>query len=125
MEKYFWVLIALIFYLTINIEAQNNLPFLEKKNTGNWKSDGCTMFPDGDYQNCCLEHDEKYFRGGSWKERWRADNDLRKCVKAKPGFYHKPVSIVMWLGVRAFGVPWLPTKFRWGFGKGVKANMND
>lgn len=70
------------------------------------------MFPDGDYLDCCVEHDRKYFHGGSWFERWRADNELRKCVAAKPGFFHKPISIVMWLGVRAFEVPWLPTRFR-------------
>ena len=80
-------------------------------------SDGCSKFPDGNYRDCCVAHDVKYFKGGSWKERWRADNDLRKCVAAKKGFHHKPLSITMWMGVRAFGVPWLPTKFRWGFGK--------
>lgn len=24
-------------------------------------SDGCSMFPDGDYRDCCVEHDKAYF----------------------------------------------------------------
>jgi hypothetical protein len=85
-----------------------------------FKSDGCTAFPDGDYADCCFDHDLAYFKGGSWKERWRADKKLYKCVAAKKGFSHKLTAPMMWLGVRAFGVPWLPTSARWGFGKDIK-----
>lgn len=85
-----------------------------------FKSDGCTAFPDGDYADCCFDHDLTYFKGGSWKERWRADKKLYKCVAAKKGFKHKFIAPMMWLGVRAFGVPWLPTSARWGFGKDVE-----
>ncbi|MGI8467542.1 MAG: FAD-binding oxidoreductase [Pyrinomonadaceae bacterium] len=83
----------------------------------NLKSDGCTHFPNGDYLDCCVQHDLAYFKGGSWKERWRADGQLRKCVAAKNGWWHKPLAPVMWSGVRIGGVPFLPTKFRWGFGQ--------
>lgn len=82
-----------------------------------FKSDGCSYFPDCDYRICCVEHDKEYFVGGSWKQRWRSDKKLYKCVAAKKGFQHKIIAPVMWFGVRAFGVPWLPTPFRWGFGK--------
>lgn len=82
-----------------------------------FKSDGCSLFPDGDYHDCCVAHDLSYFGGGSWKQRWRADDQLRKCVADKKGFEHKPLSLIMWFGVRVGGVPWLPTPFRWGFGK--------
>jgi hypothetical protein len=84
-----------------------------------FKSDGCTSFPDGDYADCCYDHDLAYFKGGSWKERWSADKKLYKCVVAKGGFKHKFIAPMMWLGVRAFGVPWLPTSARWGFGKDI------
>jgi hypothetical protein len=70
---------------------------------------------------CCAEHDRAYFVGGSWKERWRADKKLYNCVAAKKGFQHKIIAPVMWLGVRAFGVSWLPTPFRWGFGQTKKS----
>ena len=82
-----------------------------------FESDGCSLFPDGDYFDCCFEHDKTYFLGGSWSQRWRADKKLFKCVAAKKGFEHKLIAPVMWVGVRAFGVPFLPTSFRWGFGK--------
>lgn len=83
----------------------------------NFKSDGCSLFPDGDYRDCCVEHDKAYFNGGGWSRRWRADKKLFACVAAKKGFQHKIIAPLMWAGVRVGGVSWLPTRFRWGFGK--------
>ena len=80
-------------------------------------SDGCSLFPDCDYRDCCVEHDKAYYFGGSWTKRWRADKKLFKCVAGKKGFQHKFIAPVMWLGVRFGGVSWLPTSFRWGFGR--------
>jgi len=82
-----------------------------------FQGDGCTHFPDGDYADCCFEHDKAYYVGGSWKMRWRADKKLYQCVAAKRGFKHKLIAPIMWAGVRVFGVPFLPTQFRWGFGR--------
>lgn len=81
------------------------------------ESDGCTWFPDGNYRDCCVAHDREYFSGGSWTARWRSDKKLFQCVAAKPKFYNKLLAPVIWLGVRAGGVPWLNAKFSWGFGK--------
>ena len=86
----------------------------------NFESDGCSSFPDGDYFDCCFEHDKAYYSGGSWTKRWKADKKLLKCVAAKKGFEHKLIAPVMWVGVRAFGAPFLPTPFRWGFGKDLE-----
>jgi hypothetical protein len=83
-------------------------------------SDGCTWFPDGNYFDCCKAHDAEYFAGGSWSARWRSDKKLFQCVAAKPKFYNKLIAPVIWLGVRAGGVPWLNAKFSWGFGKRKK-----
>lgn len=100
----------------MNISAQS------KPNVAaEFKSDGCSMFPDGDYRDCCVAHDLAYFSGGSWTKRWRADKKLFKCVAAKRGVEHKFIAPVMWLGVRVFGVSFLPTSFRWGFGRAKKA----
>lgn len=82
-----------------------------------FKSDGCTMFPDADYGDCCVAHDKAYYVGGSRKDRWRADKVLYKCVAAKKGMCHRIIAPMMWVGVRVGGVPWLPTPFRWGFGR--------
>ena len=78
------------------------------------KSDGCSMFPDGDYRACCVEHDKVYFYGGPKEQRLKADQELQSCVRAKG---HKYLAPMMYLGVRIGGVGFLPTPFRWGFGK--------
>jgi hypothetical protein len=87
-----------------------------------FKTDGCTYFPDGDYRDCCVAHDLSYHAGGSWTERWKADTKLYKCVAAKEGIQHKFIAPLMWLGVRAGGVPWIKTPFRWGFGRGKQGS---
>jgi hypothetical protein len=79
-----------------------------------FKSDGCSMFPDGNYRDCCVEHDKTYFIGGSLKERRAADKELYRCVRSKGN--GKLLSSMIWIGVRVGGVSFLPTPFRWGFG---------
>ena len=81
------------------------------------KSDGCTLIPDGHIKKCCVEHDREYFFGGSDHERRVSDRKLFFCVAEKKGFHHKLFAPFIWLGVRIGGLPFLPTKFRWGFGK--------
>ena len=112
----------LLISFALNLSAQIKTPTETLIIPDDFVSDGCSRFPDGDYRECCVVHDVKYYYGGSRQERSQADNELRKCVAAKPGFGHKPLSIMMWFGVRAFGVSWLPTSFRWGFGKNKKPN---
>lgn len=89
-----------------------------------FKTDKCTFFPDGNYCDCCVEHDKDYYFGGSEKERWRSDKRLYKCIKAKRGWQNKVIAPVMWLGVRVGGVSFLPTPFRWGFGKTKRPKVN-
>jgi len=79
-----------------------------------WIGDGCSLWPDGDYRECCEAHDRDYFRGGTKSERKASDKRLRQCVRAKG---HKYISKFMYYGVRIGGVSWLPTPFRWGFGQ--------
>jgi hypothetical protein len=106
--------------LALNTAAQTNSESVPGALPGNFKTDGCTLFPDGDYKNCCVSHDLAYFNGGTLRERLRADNVLFKCVANKKGWWHKIVAPVMWTGVRIGGVSFLPTPFRWGFGKNTK-----
>lgn len=80
------------------------------------RSDGCTLIPDGHIKPCCLVHDQEYFRGGTRHERKISDKKLYDCVKTKKGFQHKIFAPFIWLGVRIGGIPFLPTRFRWGFG---------
>jgi len=77
-------------------------------------SDGCSCFPNLDYGNCCVEHDRVYWRGGRPDQRRAADAALRRCIAAKG----RPVlSYVVYWGVRIGGHGWLPTPWRWGFGR--------
>ncbi len=119
----FTILLSLSFSIG-TFAQENSKPKIQPVLPADFKSDGCSMFPDCDYGICCVEHDKAYYVGGSWKQRWRSDKKLYKCVAAKKGFQHKLIAPVMWLGVRAFAVPWLPTSFRWGFGKDEIRRLN-
>jgi hypothetical protein len=82
-------------------------------------SDGCSAFPDGTpeqqdlWLNCCVRHDHAYWKGGTYEERILADEALRECV-AQVG--EPEIAELMLLGVRVGGTPYLPTRFRWGYG---------
>jgi hypothetical protein len=82
-------------------------------------SDGCSAFPDGTVQenelwlHCCTEHDRAYWIGGLREERAAADQALKDCV-AEVGRPH--IAALMLAGVRVGGTPYLPTRFRWGYG---------
>jgi hypothetical protein len=85
-----------------------------------FKGDGCTLFPDGNYRECCYLHDLDYFKGGTAAERRQSDKRLYRCVRSKKGWQNEMAAPVMYLGVRLFGVQGLPTPFRWGFGQKKK-----
>lgn len=76
-------------------------------------SDGCSCWPDHVWLECCVEHDAAYWLGGSRRERKAADRALAECVRSKG---YPVLGELMYYGVRAGGVYWLPTPFRWGFG---------
>lgn len=82
-------------------------------------TDGCSEFPDGTaghrdlWRKCCVTHDLKYWAGGSYDERMKADLDLRACVSSVG---EPAIADMMLAGVRVGGSPWWPTKFRWGYG---------
>ena len=83
-------------------------------------SDGCSLFPDGTladktlWQDCCVEHDLAYWRGGSREEREQADLRLRDCILEKTG--DRDLAELVFGGVRAGGAPVFPTWYRWGYG---------
>ncbi len=109
--------------LSANLIAQSTANRLPKEVPADFKSDGCSLFPDCNYRDCCIEHDIEYYSGGSRKERWRSDKRLYKCVRKSKGWQNEIIAPVMWLGVRVFGVSFLPTPFRWGFGR-IKAKKS-
>ena len=83
-------------------------------NLAEFKSDGCSMFPDGNYYSCCYLHDVLYWPGGTADAREGADKALRACVETVTG--NHALAEAMYAGVRVGGVPELPTHYRWGYG---------
>lgn len=91
-------------------------------------SDGCTILskpyswitfgrPLRQVQ-CCIDHDEAYWYGGSYAQRKAADVKLRECVKSvgERGFdrvVYTAVAWIMYYAVRVGGSPKLPTPWRW------------
>lgn len=82
-------------------------------------SDGCSSFPNGTFKQselwlqCCTEHDQSYWQGGTYAARLDADEELRMCVKAVG---EPEIALLMLAGVRVGGSPLWPTSFRWGYG---------
>lgn len=87
-----------------------------------WKpedSDGCTFWPDGDWLDCCLEHDEAYAAGGSWLERLKADWKLANCVhkkgkRARCRACRTVMGVLMFGGTRILGIGLWPWHHVWG-----------
>lgn len=102
--------LLILFTASVNSQAAELKPFT---------TDGCSLFPNGTlahkslWLNCCIEHDKRYWRGGSYSERVDADIALKACV-AQVG--QPEIAELMLSGVRVGGTPYFPTKFRWGYG---------
>ncbi len=95
------------------LNAGKNLPPIQ------FSTDGCTLWPDSlfnySWQKNCIEHDMKYWEGGTEQERLQADITLRDEVnKVLPG-----MGDIVYLGVRIGGrslSPLMPWPWGWGFG---------
>lgn len=88
-----------------------------------FKSDGCSGWFSPTWklvtgrlppwEGLCIEHDRSYWRGGTSKGRLESDEALRQGIIAMG---HPIWAETIFRSVRAGGHPWLPTKWRWGFG---------
>jgi hypothetical protein len=77
-----------------------------------FSTDGCTGWVDGSLYDCCVDHDIAHWCGGTEHHRLAADQQFRVCAEK-----HSPAqSGLVYYTVRVFGVPWLPTSWRWGYG---------
>ena len=65
----------------------------------------------------CVRHDIDYHAGGTSAQRLAADQTLMHGV-ADAGYPRW--GLAMFVAVRIGGVAWLPTSYRWGFGKPYK-----
>jgi len=103
--------ILLIFTLhSAKVSADTLKPFV---------SDGCSSFPNGTFEqqelwlSCCHKHDFDYWQGGTYQQRLNSDLELKACVAI---IGEPEIALLMLAGVRVGGTPYLPTKFRWGYG---------
>jgi hypothetical protein len=64
------------------------------------------------WEGCCVEHDRRYWAGGTAAQRREVDAQLLACVAAKG---HPLWAIVMWMAVRIGGA-WFWPGNRWGAG---------
>lgn len=82
-------------------------------------SDGCSSFPEGPpnnpdkWRNCCLQHDQAYWLGGTYQQRKQADTELESCIEQVE---NRVLAKIMWAGVRVGGSPYWPTTYRWAYG---------
>jgi hypothetical protein len=74
-------------------------------------TDGCSAYPEGKYQECCIKHDVAYWCGA--RARRDVDQEFRRCVRDASS----PTNAnLMWTGVRAGGGRFVPFAWRFGYG---------
>ena len=114
MNKFVTLAVVVIMTVLIFNHKSSNADTLKA-----FTSDGCSAFPDGTFKqkelwlSCCIQHDYDYWQGGTYQQRLASDQALKSCV-ANVG--QPKIAALMLAGVRVGGSPYLPTKFRWGYG---------
>ena len=113
MKKIILILIWIfVFYFWVK-----TIIFLTEDNTNSklneFTTDWCSMFPDLDWRDCCVEHDKIYWIWWESKKRLKADINLKNCVINKN---HKIIWNLMYIWVRIWWIPYLPTSWRWWYG---------
>ena len=90
-----------------------------------FKSDGCSVFPDGrlttrknEWLHCCFAHDISYWIGGPKVDKQRADHELNQCVAKVT---NRSQGEAMELGVEMGGSPQTGLPWRWGYGWDIEA----
>jgi hypothetical protein len=74
-------------------------------------TDGCSAYPEGAYQDCCIKHDVSYWCGA--QRRRVVDQEFRRCVREASS----PANAnLMWTGVRLGGGRFMPFSWRFGYG---------
>jgi hypothetical protein len=76
-------------------------------------TDGCSMWPDDGWVQCCVEHDIAYWCGGTNADREHADVVFRDCVSAA---HDATMAWIMYWAVRVGGGPSQPFPWRWAYG---------
>ena len=113
--KYFFIVLWVGFFihfllLAMSIAMTKSNTIVERKYA--YTSDGCSMFIDGDYRDCCEAHDRAYWEWGRLYKKLVADAFLYACIAER---WHNVRENFMFPAVLIGGNPGFPTKFRWGY----------
>ena len=91
-------------------------------------TDGCTMFVDGPrdqpklWRNCCVEHDLRFWFGGSSEDREETDLRLKACVEKVAGAYW---ANLIYYGVKTGQLSSIKSKTHWNWGWTYKRPYED
>ena len=85
-----------------------------------FETDYCTMFMEGTWGHCCLEHDLRYWIGGTKKEQLQSDIQLRSCVAESGGDF---MANAIYYAVRAGHYSPVKHKYKWSWGWGPKEDF--
>ncbi len=113
--KYFFIVLWIFFtvhflLLSVSIAVTKTNKQVHQKYP--YTTDGCSMFIDGDYRECCEAHDKAYWQWGRLYKKLVADALLYACIAEK---WHNIRENFMFPAVMIGGNPGFPTKFRWGY----------
>ncbi|MBC7714355.1 MAG: hypothetical protein H7177_13505 [Rhizobacter sp.] len=110
MKNVKYIIMSALFILAPALKAEMKLsPF---------ETDGCTMFIDGPpgqpelWRHCCVEHDLRYWFGGSVEDMDKTDLRLKECVQKDAGVTW---ATLVYNGVRAGHHSPIKNKTQWGW----------
>ena len=78
-----------------------------------FETDTCTFFIDGSWSECCIEHDVRYWLGGTKEKMDESDLKLKKCVEEKS---NNIWSSLIYQGVRIGHLSPIKSKYEWAWG---------
>lgn len=118
-----FILMSILFTFT-SAEKAISAETLKLKN---FETDYCTMFLDGPtnqpglWKHCCLEHDLRYWFGGSERDMDRSDLKLMSCVTKAAG---ENWGKLIYYGVRTGHHSPIKNKYQWSWGWETKRKNN-
>lgn len=80
-----------------------------------FETDYCTLFMEGNWGHCCLDHDLSYWVGGSKQEQLQSDLKLKSCVAEAGGEF---MGNAIYYAVRAGHYSPVKHKYKWSWGWG-------
>lgn len=101
-----------IFFILFSIKTVFFLLDTENNRLNSFTTDWCSMFPDWNWKECCVEHDKIYWKGWTKVKKENSDEELKICVWKK---WYPIIGFLMKIWVSIWWSPYLPTNFRWWY----------